>query len=109
MARKDLVIIYPFAMRPRTPKGLSGFGHCVMRMEAVVDDWVRIVGAGSGEQLRCDHHGGGQIDKSYANPQQGTPRLLGFERWDTAKVNPRQAAKRNNPAGRGKKRREGGA
>src|SRR5258708_35047800 len=88
MARKDLVIIYPFAMRPRTPKGLSGFGHCVMRMEAVVDDWVRIVGAGSGEQLRCDHHGGGPINKGYAKPPQGTRRLLVFERGGTQTGSP---------------------
>src|SRR5258707_12360602 len=105
MARKDLVIIYPFAMRPRTPKGLSGFGHCVMRMEAVGDDWVRIVGAGSGEQLRCDHHGGEQVDKGYANPHQGTPRLLGLGRGETQTVRPAHEARRYTHAAAWKKPR----
>src|SRR5260221_14671984 len=103
MARKDLVIIYPFAMRPRIPKGLSGFGHCVMRMEAVVDDWVRIVGAGSGEQLRCDHHGGGEIEKSYAKPQQGTRRILVLERGKNQKVSTRQGARIDKAAAEGEK------
>ena len=106
MARKDLVIIYPFAMRPRTPKGLSGFGHCVMRMEAVVDDWVRIVGAGSGEQLRCDHHGGEQIDKGYANPHQGARSLLVLEGRNTEMPSPGQVARIDNAAAEGKKRGE---
>src|SRR5260221_13965751 len=75
---------------PRAPKGLSGFGHCVMRVEPVVEDWGRIVGAGSGEQLRGHHYRRQQIDKGYANPHQGTPRLLGLARRKTEPTVPGQ-------------------
>ena len=80
MARKDLAIIDPVSYAPGNIQQTSGFGHCVMRLEAVVNDGVRIVGYGSGEQLRCDHYRGEQIDKGYANPHQGARRFLVLER-----------------------------
>src|SRR5260221_12639589 len=73
---------------PTHTEAMSGFGHCVMRVEAVVDDWVRIVGAGSGEQLRGDHYRREQIDKGYANPHQGSRRLLVLERGNTEMTRP---------------------
>ena len=70
----------PLRYGPTHTQRLSGFGHCVIRLEAVVNNGVWIVGAGSGEQLRCDHYRREQIDKGYANPHQGARRLLVLER-----------------------------
>src|SRR4029077_5512108 len=46
----------------------------------VTSQWVRLVGAGVGEQLRCNHYRRDQIDKRHANPHQGARTLLVLKR-----------------------------